>query len=219
MKEILKNMNPLAIARGKNGIRRIIYTLIGVFFIGFGISVFSFADLGVDAYTSFTMGVSGKIGIGLGTVQLVINFIIIIIVSLLSKKLIGLGTVFNMVLVGYICEFFIFVYDKLLPDPENIFSKLALMLLGTLILSLGVAFYFVADLGVSPYDATGIILEERTKIPYKWCRIITDILITAAAFFLSGPIGIGTVVSSLCIGPFISFFKKHVAEKLVNPQK
>lgn len=216
MREILKNMNIAAIVKGKNGVRRIVYTVVGVFFIGFGISVFSYSNLGVDAFTSFTMGVSGKIGIGLGTIQLVINFVIIAVVALLSRKLIGLGTVLNMVLVGYICEFFIFIYGKLLPTPESLVVKLILMFVGTLLLCLGVAFYFVADLGVSPYDATGIILEERTKIPYRWCRIITDALITATAFFLAGPIGIGTVISSLFTGPFISFFKKHVAEKLVN---
>lgn len=216
MKEILNNLNPIAIARGENGIKRIIYTVIGVFFIGFGISIFSYSNLGVDAFTSFTMGASGKIGMGLGTVQMAINFIIIILVALLAKRLIGLGTVLNMVLVGYICQFFIFVYGRLLPTPEGMIIRLLLMLLGTLLLSLGCAFYFVADLGVSPYDATGVILEQYTKIPYKWARVITDVIITLVGFLLAGPIGVGTIVSSLCIGPFISFFKKNVAEKLVN---
>lgn len=218
MKEILKNMNIVAISKGKNGVRKLVYTLLGVVLTGVGVSVFAYSDLGVDSFTSFTMSVSDRLGIGFGTLQLIVNFIILIAVAIFSKKLIGIGTVLNMVLVGYTCQFCEFLYGKFLPEPANMPVKLAVMVLGTLIISFGLSLYFASDLGVSPYDATGVIIEEKTKLAYRWCRIITDVIITACAILLCKMkfVGIGTVVTAFCLGPFISFFRKYVAEKLVN---
>ena len=70
--------------------------------------------------------------------------------------------------------------------------------------------------GLSIIDATGFILDERSKIPYKWCRVITDVICTAIGFAFGGPVGIGTVVTAFFMGPVVTFFNTRVSEKLLR---
>ena len=144
------------------------------------------------------------------------NAVLLVFVVLLSKKLINLGTIANMVGVGYVCQFFTTLYDRYLPVPGSLPVKLCLMLLGVVLLSLSASLYFTSSLGVAPYDATGFILDERSKIPYKWCRVITDVICTAIGFAFGGPVGIGTVVTAFFMGPVVTFFNTRVSEKLLR---
>ncbi|MBR5320634.1 MAG: hypothetical protein IKU41_02210, partial [Clostridia bacterium] len=84
------------------------------------------------------------------------------------------------------------------------------------LLSLSASLYFNCNLGVSPYDALGFVLEEKVKLKYKWCRVITDLVCTGIAFALSGPIGVGTVVTAFFMGPVISFCDSTISKKVLQ---
>ena len=71
--------------------------------------------------------------------------------------------------------------------------------------------YFTADMGVSAYDAYALILDKRTRIPFRMCRIGTDVLTTAAGFFMGAVVGVGTLVTAFFMGPLIEFFNRTVA--------
>lgn len=215
MTAILKNLSPLAVLQAKNGKRRMIIMVCSILLMGFGISVFSFSDLGVDPYTAMNMAVSAKLGIGFGFYQMLINGALLLAVAFCSKKLIGIGTVVNMIGVGYVCEFFTKLYDRYLPAPETFAAQLFLMAMGVVLLSFAASLFFTASLGVGPYDAAGFVFDEKTKIQYKWCRVITDLVCTAVAIAFAGPVGIGTIVTAFCMGPVVTFFNKAVSEKLL----
>lgn len=215
MKELLKQINPTEIYKSEHGVRRICMMLFSVLLMGFGVSVFSLSDLGVDPFTAMNMAISAKIGLSFGFYQMLVNGVLLCFVLLCSKKLVNLGTVFNMIGVGYVCEFFTGLYARFVPAPAFLPVKMLLMVVGVLLLSLAASLYFTASLGVSPYDAMGFVLNEKTRVQYKWCRVITDILCTGIAFLFAGPVGIGTVVTAFCMGPIVSFFNKAVSEKLL----
>lgn len=215
MKALLKQINPIEIYKSERGLRRVCMMLASVLLMGFGVSVFSLSDLGVDPFTAMNMAVSAKLGLSFGFYQMLVNSVLLCLVLFCSKKLVNLGTLFNMVGVGYVCEFFTGLYARFVPTPSFLPVKILLMLSGVLLLSLAASMYFTAALGVSPYDAMGFVLEEKTPIQYKWCRVLTDIVCTVVAFLFAGPVGIGTVVTAFCMGPIVSFFNKAVSEKLL----
>lgn len=187
-----------------------------ILLMGFAISVFSYAGMGVDPFTALNMSISAKIGLSFGFFQMCMNGVILVLVAIVSKKLINLGTIFNMIGVGYVCEFFTGIYNQILPTNPNAVVKTVAMLLGVFLLSLSASLYFNCDLGVSPYDALGFVLEEKTKMKYKWCRVATDLVCTLIAFVLGGPIGIGTVVTAFFMGPVISFCDEAISKKVLN---
>ena len=57
----------------------------------------------------------------------------------------------------------------------------------------GIAFP-VLQLGVSPYDATALILDRRLpRVPYFWCRIFTDGSCALICFLSGGIVGANNV--------------------------
>lgn len=187
-----------------------------ILLMGFAVSVFTYSGMGVDPFTALNMSISAKLNLSFGFFQMCINAVILVLVAVVSSKLINIGTIFNMVGVGYVCEFFTGIYNRILPETPNMAVKVIAMLLGVFLLSLSASLYFNCDLGVSPYDALGFVLEEKSKLKYKWCRVATDLVCTAIAFVLGGPIGIGTVITAFFMGPVISFCDNAISKKVLT---
>ena len=53
-----------------NMFKRIIFTVISIIVMGFGIALFNVSGFGVDPFTSMNMNISSTLGIGYGTFQL-----------------------------------------------------------------------------------------------------------------------------------------------------
>ncbi len=216
MAQILKQMNPITILSQKHGAKRMALMTMSILLMGFSVSVFSYSGMGVDPYTALNMSIAEKMGISFGFWQMCLNGAILVIVALVAKKLINVGTIFNMVGVGYVCEFFTGIYDAILPEENPLFVRITFMALGVFLLSLSASLYFNCNLGVSPYDALGFVMEDNTKLKYKWCRVATDLICTIAAISMGGPVGIGTVVTAFFMGPVVSFCDTAISQKVMK---
>ena len=139
MAEIIRSMNLISVFKQEKGVKRFFMMIFSILLMGFGISLFSYSDMGVDPFTSMNMAISSKIGISFGFYQMCINCVILIAIAFLGRHLIGFGTVVNMVGVGYICEFFTSLYDAHLPVEKSLALRLVLMLFGVIFLSLAAA--------------------------------------------------------------------------------
>lgn len=216
MSDIIKSMNLKTIAKSEKGLKRFFMMLVSIVLMGFGVSLFSYSDMGVDPFTSMNMAISSKLGMGFGFYQMCVNCVILLAIVFLGKHLVSIGTVVNMIFVGYVCEFFTNIYADYLPTEKSLVMRIVFMLGGIILLSLAASMYFTSKLGVAPYDAIGFVLNDKTILKYKWCRIITDLICTAIGFAFGGPVGIGTVITAFLMGPVVSFFNKNVSEKLLS---
>lgn len=215
-----------------NMVKRSLISLISIVIMGFGIALFSVSGFGVDPFTSMNMNISSTLGISYGTYQLAVNAAIILFVVIVAHRgLIGIGTMFNMVGVGYCCEFFSHIIDKVAANAcDNIAVRICLLGIGILVLCFSCSLFFVSNIGVGPYDCLGFMISNSTDIPYKFVRIITDCVVILIGLTVSGGlaallhgdlskihnIGIGTVITAVMMGPLVNFFSKHVSSKILN---
>lgn len=212
-----------------NMVKRTVLSLISVIIMGFAISLFSLSGFGVDPYTSMNMSVSSVVGIRFGTYQLIINIAILVFVIIVAHRgLVGVGTVFNMVLVGYTCEFFENLISPYLSGL--LIERLVLLAVGIVVMCFSSSLFFTANVGVGPYDTLAFMLTRATKIPMKWTRVMTDVSVVLIGLVASGGltslfegnfsqiknIGIGTVITAFCMGPLVNFFNKHLSSKILN---
>ena len=216
MAKILKQMNPIKLISQKDGAKRMAIMFMSILLMGFAVSVFSYSGMGVDPFTALNMSISAKLGISFGFLQMCVNGVVLVLVALTADRLINVGTIVNMVGVGYVCEFFTSIYNQFLPQENPFAVRFVLMALGVFLLSLSASLYFNCNVGVSPYDALGFVMEEKTKLKYRWCRVVTDLICTGVAFLLGGPIGIGTVVTAFFMGPVISFCDNSISKKVLQ---
>lgn len=195
-------------------IRRIIMTISGIGLNGIAVGLFNFSDFGMDPFQVFAHGLWNLTGIGFGTFYMILSLIMLVIVFILDRTKIGLGTLINMFLLGYVAEFSGWILENNIPHP-SLFIKIVFLLAGILTISFAAALYFTADLGVSTYDAVALYLAAHTPVPFSCLRITTDIICVVIGFLLHATVGIGTLVTAFFMGPVIAFFRTHAAEPLL----
>lgn len=198
---------------------RTIVSFIGVCFIAIGAGFLKESNLGLDPFTAVNIGLSKIFGMSLGTVQLSFNVIIFIIVLIMNRNQIGIGTIFNMALVGYGIEWFTEFYDSHTAESLHIPLMVCDVILGIAFFTLGTSLYMEANLGVAPYDAIAPIIVQKMKLKYQWVRAIQDILFMIVGFLIGGAVGIMTLLIAFCAGPAINFWNVKVSQKIINSIK
>lgn len=184
---------------------RSVVTILGVLFISFGIACMRFSQFGTDPFVTMNIGISKYLVMDFGFIQMASNVVLLLFMLKYMRKRIHLGTVLGIFVVGYLSDFLL-LFVANLPD-QLIFRGLA-MCVGLLSCCFGVAVYMSADLGIAPYDALGMILEQEllTKYNYKTIRIITDSCCVSVGLLLGAPVGPGTLIMAFFTGPLITFF-------------
>ena len=188
--------------------RRIPVLILSVVLMGMCIAFFEKTRVGTDPCTVFNLSMAQNVlhWQNLGTWQLLFNLVLLAVILLLREgRCIGLGSLANMVLVGYSRDFFKPIVEMLLPgELQSLLVRGAVFVPAMVMFLVAVAFYMVVELGTAPYDAMPQIISRRTKLPFVVVRVTYDIVITAIGFLLGGQIGIFTVLSCFFLGPVIS---------------
>lgn len=202
-------MAPKTSEKAKALAKRVAFSTIGIVIISLGTTVCRIGGVGVDPFTAMNIGISGLLGLSLGVYQLAVNIALLVLVFIFGRKQIGVGTVINMVAVGFLIDFFTGLLTSTLPLDGSIFQAGVCLVIGVGLFTFGVSTYMNTDTGVAPYDAVALIIADRTPAPYTPTRMAQDILVAAIAFFVGGPIGVFTVIAAFFTGPLITFWNDH----------
>lgn len=188
---------------------RVFLSFIGVLFIGLAVGFMRLGNLGADSFSTFNLGLSSFFGVKFGTYMIFSNAIGLILVFLTARHLIGIGTLFNIVLVGYISDFLVHLITSYFGEANSFWLRLLISALGILVLAFGASVYIVAGQGVAPYDALPIIIEEKSKgrVSFQTARVVSDILCISIGFFFGATVGITTIVAGFFMGPIMQFFR------------
>ena len=186
--------------------RRLLALTLSLVVIGVCVAVFKAVGFGTDPCSTFTLGVSARTGVSFGTCQLVFNLLLYLPLLRYDLSRIGIGTIGNMVGVGYIADFCMGLIQPAIPaEGLPMTVRIVMFLLSMAGFLIAAAFYMVADLGVAPYDAVPQLIAARTK---RWsCRRVRmawDISVLSVGFFLGSTVGLTTVLTGFCLGPVIA---------------
>ena len=192
--------------------RRLAVLTVSIIVIGICVAVFKTVGFGTDPCSTFTLGVSARTGVSFGTCQLVFNLLMFLPVIRFDLSRIGVGTVANMVGVGYVADFCMWIIG--LYTPSEGFSMTARILMFAVSMAaflIAAAFYMVVDLGVAPYDAIPQLISAHTsKLSARAIRMLWDISILSLGFLLGSTVGLTTLITGFCLGPAIVFVSNHV---------
>ena len=200
--------------------RRIAMTVCGVLLTGVIVGLFKTSRMGVDPFQVLCAGLDHVIPIPFGTLYVIINLILLVGMFFADRRYIGLGTVINMLFLGYVAQYAQAFFQFLFPNP-SIVARFAMLLIAIPFLCLAGSLYITADLGVSTYDVWALTLERRTRFPFRFLRVGTDLLCVCLGFALlgftpAGMIGIGTIVTAFFTGPLIDYFNRKVSRPLLE---
>lgn len=197
----------------KNFKKRLIAVITSVIMMGFSLSLLFYVDMGTDPCTVMNLGISNRLGMSLGNWQLLLNTLLFVFVVRYAPSQIGLGTLANMLLVGYSMDFFRFIWTKTLPMEmfDTLYIRIVILIPALFLFILAVSIYISVDLGTSPYDAIPAIISSKQNIlPYRVVRIIWDTTAALIGFMLGSTVGIVTIIMALALGPAITAVQKKL---------
>lgn len=194
-----------------NLVWRTLMSFVGITILSLGTAFLRGGQVGLDPFTATNTGISGHLNLSLGVYQLLANAAIFIFILVMDRHKIGIGTLLNMVLVGFEVQWFIALYQQLFGTQTNVIVIISDLIIGLILFTLGASMYMGADLGVAPYDAIAPILSDRLHTQYRTIRIAQDILFMVVAYLVGGPVGVGTVIVAFFTGPLITFWDNHVS--------
>ena len=202
-------------------IKRIVMSVCGVLVGGVSVGMFRTAALGVDPFQSLMSGLNAVIPLPFGTLYLIANAVLLLFSLIFDRHKIGLATVINLTLLGYVAEYSEKLFTGWFPALP-FWGRLALLAVAVVIMCFSAALYFNADLGVSTYDAVALVLSQRVgRLPFRFWRILTDLVCVGVGVLLcrlgglsweqvTGVVGIGTLITAFFMGPLISFFSARL---------
>lgn len=195
---------------------RLIMTAGGVILCAVAVGFFKCSLFGVDPFQCLAQGIWGRFfgRFSYGSYYMVLSLIMLVADLFLDRHYIGIATFINLFLTGYVVDFSRIAIERLLPDPG--FSvRVVLLLIAVVLMCFASALYMTSDLGVSVYDALPIIVSNRSRKPFRFCRIGGDLIcvsIGALCGLLPGP---GTLVTAFFMGPLIEFFNHTIARPML----
>ena len=201
----------------------------GVLLCGVGVGFLKLAAFGVDPFQSFMAGLNAFIPIPFGTLHIIVSICLLTFMLAFDRHYIGLGTIVNLFLLGYVIDYSTELLQALFPAPVFTVRVLAFFI-GIGIMCISSSFYFTADMGVSPYDAVALILANKWHIgTFKYVRICTDLVcisLGCTLYLVSGGslksltaiAGFGTIITAFFMGSLIEFFNQTLAQPFLNGQ-
>lgn len=199
---------------------KIVTLMIGLTIAHLGCTLFILSNLGNDPYNVLIQGlfrtISGATGLSFlthGRVHVAICVIIVLVLLVVDKSYIKIGTLLCMIFGGPIIDVFTVLLQNIITD--NMIVRVVAMALGCVILAFGMTIVIKSDCGTGPNDLVAVVISDKIRKNFGVIRIIVDVIFVAVGFLLSGTVGIGTLVCAFLVGPVANIFMP-VNEKIIN---
>lgn len=205
-------------------IKRYILFFLSVLLQGTAIAFITYANIGTTPISSSNFVISIHSGLTLGDTTLIFNLLLIV----LQIMFIFIGEekfkdhVFKIVMQLPVCLIFSFMIDTatlflslIMPESAPYFLKWILVISGTAMLALAVAFSFTASVAMVPGEYFIKIFHPIVKKSFSYVKTFFDVFLVSSAvilsLFLTGFTEIegvreGTVFAALCTGPMVHYF-------------
>lgn len=181
---------------------RLVKLNVGLVLFAVGLWLGLVAELGVGPWDVLTGGLSRQTGVRFGLMAIVVS-VVVLLIGIAARVRPGIGTLLNVFVIGA-------VLDRLLTSPllddlgdGPMALRLGTTLLGIATVAAGSALYLGAHLGPGPRDGLMVAIHLRTGWRVGTARGALEVVVLVLGVLLGGPVGIGTVLFALGIGPAV----------------
>ncbi len=184
-------------------LRKCVRAIIGLVMFAFGLNMTIRAGIGVAPWDVLALGVSYYVPFTYGETLTLIT-VAVLGIDLLFKEKIGVGTVIDTLIVGKTTDFF--NWTGIIPQIENTWVGILVMVTGIVIMAFGQAVYMKAGIGCGPKDSLLVAIGKKLrKLPVGVVNILLWVVLLAAGWALGGPVGIGTGIAVFGQGLALQF--------------
>lgn len=198
---------------------RVVLLLIGLWIAHLGVTLFLQTNLGSDPFIVFVQGLFRAIpwpewaGMTHGRVHLLVSLLIMVVLLVVDRSYVGIGTVLCMALGGPIIDVYTLWLAPFLNETLPLAVRVPLLAVGCVILAFGMTIVIRSQAGTGPNDLVAVVLSDKSGKPFGPVRIGVDLTFALVGFALGGVVGIGTIICAFLVGPAAQLFFP-VSEKI-----
>ena len=189
---------------------RVVLLLVGLTIAHLGVTLFLQADLGSDPFNVLIQGLFRFIPwpafMTHGNVHVGVSFLIILVLLVVDRSYIRIGTLLCMILGGPIIDMFTVVLASVIHSASPMAWRLLALVLGCVILAFGMTIVIKSEAGTGPNDLVAVVISDKLKKKFGTIRIIVDVGFALAGFLLGGTLGLGTIICACLVGPTAQIF-------------
>lgn len=197
-------------------IKKIIFLNIGLFLMAVAIALSIRCNMGTSPMSAFAYVLSIATPFNVGTILIFFNLFFVICEVLIAKSEFEKIQYFQIILAivfGYFTNFTMKLTENIIPANEV--DKWILCILSCFIIALGIVFEVKAKTLLLPDDGILIVLSQKLEKGFGEIKVVFDVICVILATVISyiqlgyiTAIGMGTVVSAVCVGYIVKFYKK-----------
>ena len=170
----------------------------GLLVFSFGVHLTIYANIGLAPWDCLGMGIAKHTPLNYGIAMTLIA-VVILLIDIALKERIGFGTIIDALLTGNFVQMFNSINP--LPENQNLWAGVGIMLVGFVFMALGMWIYMSAEQCCGPRDSLLVGLGKRMpKVPIGMVGVILWATVLLAGWLLGGPVGIGTLISTFGTG-------------------
>ena len=177
---------------------------LGFALYGLAIALIIQAGLGTGPWAVLSVALAELTNTTPGT-MIVVTGLLVLLAAVLMKEKVGWGTLGNILFIGPWTDLFLLLVPSLKGNPWLQIPGL----LGAVVLTgIATAVYLSVNAGAGPRDSLMLAVSRVSGRSVRLSRAVIEILVVVVGWFLDGPVGIGTLLFAVSIGPLVQFFFK-----------
>ncbi len=204
---------------------RIVILLIGLIIAHLGVTLFLLSDLGSDPFNVFVQGLF-RMGERItqwpflthGRTHVAVSLLIVIVLLVIDRNYIKIGTALCMLFGGPIIDFFTRILQSI-TESAGIVPRVFMLIAGCVVLAYGMTIVIRSDAGTGPNDLVALVISEKMHFRFSITRIVVDAAFAFIGFLLGGTLGPGTLICMFLVGPVAGYFlpvNGRLIEKIVS---
>jgi uncharacterized membrane protein YczE len=197
----LANLTPREQLRAGLLPRRVVQLLAGLALYGVSMAMMIRSTLGLDPWDVFHAGIATHVPLTFGQVTIVVGALVLLLWVPL-RQWPGLGTIANVVVIGLAADAGLALIDP----PGSMWARVLLLGFGIVLNGVAGGLYIGSQLGPGPRDGLMTGFARRTGLSIRLVRTTIEVLVLSVGWLLGGPVGLGTVLYAVSIGPLVQFF-------------
>jgi uncharacterized membrane protein YczE len=182
-------------------LRRLVQLYVGLVAYAVSMALVINSDLGNMPWDVLNQGLARTVGWSIGFWVIAFGLVILLAWIPLRERP-GLGTLSNIVVIGFLIDAALHV----LPEPDLMAERIGFLVAGVLLNGIATALYVGARMGPGPRDGLMTGLVRRTGRSVRLVRTSIEVVVVLAGIALGGTFGVGTILYAVTIGPLVQVF-------------
>ena len=180
----------------------------GILILTLGVALSSKAGLGTGSLDSINFALASRTQLNLSIVIVLMAFVAIFISAVIRRGKLSFKTLMTAIFMGVFTESWVKIIDVI--NVDTIAQQIIVFALAIFCVSLGIAIYLRPKFPANPNDDIIVALNEVLGLKMGTAKLFIDIIAIVIALLLKGPVGVGTVLMTVLIGPIVNLINSII---------